>query len=108
MRNKQATEALDSHALQVARDATTPEHTQFVWETKHPPHGGVLSGEGDAAAHAGGDEAEGQDITTQTPPQRRRAHRALSHPRTWKSANTTGLKKVPLGLQGQKNTSEGS
>jgi hypothetical protein len=108
MRNKQATEALDSYALQVAQDSTPLEHTLFVWGTRHQPHEGVLSGEGDAAAHTGGDEAEGQDITTQTPPQYRRAHRALSRPRTWKLANTTGLKKIPLELQGQKNTSEGS
>ncbi len=62
MRNKQATEALDSYALQDAQDATPPEHTPFVSGTRHQPHEGVLSGEGDAAAH--GDEAEGQDITT--------------------------------------------
>jgi hypothetical protein len=105
MRNNSATEAPDSYALQFARDATPPEHTLSAWGTRNPSHEGVLPGGGDAAAH--GDEAEGQGITTQTSPQRRQAHLAPPRPRTWKSANTTGSKKVPQARQGPINTSEG-
>ena len=105
MRNKQATEAQTSHALKVARDATPLEHTLSAWGTRNPPHEGVLAGDGDAVAH--GDEAEGQDVATQTSPQRLRAHPALSRPRTWKSANTTGLKKDAVARQGPTNTLEG-
>ena len=113
MLNKQAMEAPDSQARQVVRDATPLEHTPSAWGTRNPYHEGVPPGDGDAAAHrdgdgvSHGDAAEGHGFTTKTTRLRRQAHSALRSPRTWSSANTTGLNEAPQALQGPTNTSEG-
>lgn len=105
MRNKQAMAIPDSLALPVARDAPPLGHTLSAWAMRIPSPEGAPPGEGAAVAH--GDEAEGRGNTPRTPAQRLQAHLALYHPRIWKSANTTGLKKAPPEQQGPTSTLEG-